>query len=249
MCGRFTLRASPKEVADLFSADVQLALLPRFNICPTQNVLAIRAGTADSASSMTRREAVELRWGLVPSWTKDPTIGNSLINARAETLATKPAFRNAFAQRRCLIPADGFYEWQKGQRSKQPFFVTRVDRRPFAFAGVHERWHHGELVIESCTIITTEANELLTPLHDRMPVILPERDFSTWLNTAERDTARLQLLLRPIQADELNVTRVGAFVNLPANDDPECIKATLTDPQPTKQRSNPQSRTLFDLNG
>ncbi|MFO0898004.1 MAG: SOS response-associated peptidase [Pirellulales bacterium] len=162
MCGRFTLRQVPHEWVK------QLALpifSPRYNIAPTQQVLAIRQREGI-------REAVELRWGLIPSWADDPKIGNRLINARAETVATKPAFRQAYKRRRCLILADGFYEWQKQGKTKQPYFIHRPDDQPFAFAGLWEWWKGNVLEIASCTIITTEANELMRPLHDRMPVIL-----------------------------------------------------------------------------
>jgi putative SOS response-associated peptidase YedK len=251
MCGRFTLRASAKDIADLFQVEVQLELLPRFNIAPTQEVLAIRAASSDAPSPA--REAVKLRWGLVPSWAEDPTIGNSLINARAETLATKPAFRKAFTSRRCLIVADGFYEWQKTSSGKQPFYVSRADGQPFAFAGLYERWRRGELSIESCTIVTTEANDFLRSLHHRMPVILPQSQHARWLDPHFADPDQLKGLLHSVPGDELDMRPVNPVVNRPNNDSPDCI-APFSAPapqapaaqKPTAKRSS-ETKTLFDL--
>lgn len=214
MCGRFTLRQVPQEWVK------QLALpifSPRYNIAPTQQVLAIR-----------QREGVcevsELRWGLVPSWADDPKIGNRLINARAETVATKPAFRKAFERRRCLILADGFYEWKKQGKAKQPFLIHRPEDQPFAFAGLWEWWKGNGLEIASCTIITTEANGMMQPLHDRMPVILDERDHDRWLDT-DQD---VQDLLRPAPVDLLEAYPVSTKVNSPANEGAELVGRAST---------------------
>jgi putative SOS response-associated peptidase YedK len=210
MCGRFTLRQVPYEWVK------QLALpifSPRYNIAPTQQVLAIRQ--RDGV-----REAVELRWGLVPSWADDPKIGNRLINARAETVATKPAFRKAYERRRCLILADGFYEWKKQGKAKQPYFIHRPDDQPFAFAGLWEWWKGNGLEIASCTIITTAANAMMRPLHDRMPVILDEQDHARWLDaTQEADD-----LLRPAPEELLEAYPVSTKVNSPANEGAELIQ-------------------------
>ncbi len=191
-------------------------LQPRYNIAPTQQVLTIRQREG-------LPEAVELRWGLIPSWADDPMIGNRLINARAETVATKPAFRRAYERRRCLILADGFYEWKKQGKAKQPYFIHRPDDQPFAFAGLWEWWKGNGLEIASCTIITTEANEMMRPLHGRMPVLLDERDYARWLDVAtEADD-----LLRPGAEDLLEAYTVSTKVNSPANEGVELAQATL----------------------
>ena len=249
MCGRFTLRASAKDIADLFSVEVQLELLPRFNIAPTQEVLAIRAIQGDAPALS--RQAVKLRWGLVPSWAEDPTIGNSLINARAETVAIKPAFRKAFAERRCLIVADGFYEWRKTASGKQPYYVTRADGQPFAFAGLYERWRRGELAIESCTIVTTEANEFLRSLHHRMPVILSPTQYDRWLDPSLVEPQQFQSLLQSLSCDELDMRPVSPVVNRPGNDSADCV-APFSAPPPEsapkqKSKRTSETKTLFDL--
>jgi len=166
----------------------------------------------------------ELRWGLIPPWSKDAKIGARMINARAETVASKPAFRSAVKRRRCLIPGDGFYEWQKIGSSKQPHLIRFADRRVFAFAGLWERWRpaHGDPV-ETCTIITTTPNDLIADYHDRMPVILPPSFFDEWLSAEPLPDARLTNLLRPFPQDEFEVFPVSTRVNKPSNDDPDCI--------------------------
>ena len=159
MCGRYTLRSNPKTVAEAFDlADIR-ALEPRYNIAPTQDVAAIRWKDG-------KRHLIFLHWGLIPSWADDPSIGNRMINARADGVADKPSFRSAFKKRRCLVVADGFYEWKKDGKSKQPFYVTLKSGKPFAFAGLYEHWRRGDQVIDSCTIITTEPNELMADIHD-----------------------------------------------------------------------------------
>jgi putative SOS response-associated peptidase YedK len=180
MCGRYTLAESPRKLAKRFDVP-ETPDLPfdgqRYNIAPTQQVPIVRQKDK-------KLEMVLAKWGLIPSWAKDMKIGNQLINARADTVATKPSFRSAFKSRRCLIPADGFYEWRKTEDGKQPFHIRMKDKEPFAFAGLWERWRpeEGEPV-ESCTIITTDANELMGPIHNRMPVILAPEDYATWLRT------------------------------------------------------------------
>ncbi|MGD8725986.1 MAG: SOS response-associated peptidase, partial [Gemmatimonadales bacterium] len=164
-------------------------------------------------------------WGLIPSWAKDPTIGNRMINARAETVATKPAFEGAFKHRRCLIPADGFYEWQKTGSRKQPYYIGRRDGSVFAFAGLWERWaDEGHDPIETFTIITTTPNDLLAPIHDRMPVILPTDRYDEWLDPANTETEALQSLLGPAPAADLTATPVSTYVNSPHNEGPECVR-------------------------
>jgi putative SOS response-associated peptidase YedK len=225
MCGRFTLRTPIKDVAELFDlsgfdpppAQRELA---RYNIAPTQEISAVRWDPQRHG-----REWAWLRWGLVPSWADDPAIGNQLINARAETVATKPAFRAAFRARRCLVPADGFYEWKRQDRGKQPYYIRLRDDRPFAFAGLYDRWHRGESVIESCTIITTDSNDLVGAIHNRMPVILDRPQFAAWLDPAIDDPRILTPLLVPYPAARMVAYPVSTNVNSPRFDAAQCIEA------------------------
>lgn len=217
MCGRFTLRSPAGVIVAQFGLRELAELAARYNIAPTQNVLAIRVDDATRAW-----QPAWLRWGLIPSWAKDEKIGAQLINARAETIAEKPSFRSAFKQRRCLVVADGFYEWKKSGRAKQPFHIRRRDQQPFAFAGLWERWRGGDGELETCTIITTEANELLRPLHDRMPVILAPRDYGEWLAPVANPEA-LQALLSASDAAELEVVPVNPVVNNARHDAPDCL--------------------------
>ena len=171
------------------------------------------------------RELVWLRWGLIPSWADDPAIGNRLINARAETAAQKLAFRAAMRQRRCLVVADGFYEWQRTGRQKVPYLIRMRDDRPFGFAGLWESWEGPDhSAVESCTILTTEANDLVCPLHDRMPVIIAPSDYDRWLDPAETNAQQLMPLLRPYPSDQMTAYAVNPLVNSPANDEPACIE-------------------------
>jgi len=206
------------DVAQAFGVTPEAAAPPLFNIAPTQTVAAVRAGTGGE------RELCQLRWGLIPSWADDAAIGSRLINARAETVATKPAFRQAFKSRRCLVVANGFYEWQKTGRRKQPFYIRLKDDRPFGFAGVWERWSKAGQPVESCTIITTEANELVSPIHDRMPVIVPPEAYDLWLSPDTAEIERLQSLLRPYRAGEMTAYPVGTQVNGPSYSAPDCIR-------------------------
>jgi len=218
MCGRYFLDAEAEELAGYFGLASIPALLPRYNIAPSQSVAAVRAGTGG-------RELAALRWGLVPAWSKEEKSSFSLINARAETVAEKPAFRNAFRRRRCLIPAAGFYEWQVRPGGKQPWCIRSSDGRPLAFAGLWEHWEgDAGRVVESCTIVVTEANETVRPIHERMPVILDPAAFDLWLDPNVRDPARLQPLLRPCPAARLSAYPVSRRINSPANDDPECLR-------------------------
>ncbi len=217
MCGRFTLTQAPSAIAhnlDLFDLS---AFTPRYNIAPTQPVMVARM-----APGKAERELTYLTWGLIPSWAKDPKIGAKLINARAETLSEKPSFRSAFKRRRCLVIADGFYEWQKQATGKQPMYFS-LDRQPFGFAGLWEHWQSADgSEVESCAIITTEANELMRPIHDRMPVILNPQNYDRWLDP-ESSSDRIQSLLCPYPAVEMSVYPVSAKVNNPRNEDAECI--------------------------
>ena len=211
MCGRFTQRADSKKIAKEFKVAEVPAVEARYNIAPTQDVLAVREG-GDG------REATYLKWGLVPSWAKDTSMGARLINARSETVTEKPAFRQAFTQRRCVIPSDGFYEWQRTGGRKQPFFFRMRDERPFGFAGLWERWEgEGGEVINSCAILTTQANEVLRPVHDRMPVILHPDDYELWLGGSARELGLVKEVLRPYPAEEMVGHAVGSGVNSPRN--------------------------------
>jgi putative SOS response-associated peptidase YedK len=219
MCGRFTLTDPDADLAVQFNLPEIPGMQPRYNIAPTQPVAAVRLA-AESAA----REMVLLHWGLIPFWAKDPGIGNRMINARSETAAEKPAFRAAFKRRRCLVVADGFYEWQKQNGWKQPFYIRMKDERPFAFAGLWEHWEgEGGNVVESCTLLTTKPNDLIRPLHNRMPVILHPRDYGLWLDVEIQDKEQLQPLLGPFPGDDMDAYPVSRFVNKPQNDDPRCI--------------------------
>jgi putative SOS response-associated peptidase YedK len=211
--------ASPGEtIAELFDLPDAPRLAPRYNIAPTQQVAAVRAAPDGS------RELVDLHWGLIPSWAKDRGMGARMINARAETLAEKPVFRAAFRSRRCLIVADGFYEWQKRGTRKQPYYIHRRNGAPFGFAGLWEHWRgEGSVALESCTIVTTTPNELLAPLHDRMPVIVAPQHYASWLDPGVRDTERLAEILQPLEDDVLEAYPVDLWVNNPRNDDARCI--------------------------
>ncbi len=218
MCGRYSLTSPVESVVQLFDLDTRPNLPPRYNIAPTQEVAVVRTeGGARSLGLM--------RWGLVPAWAKDPAIGQRLINARGETAADKPSFRSAFKRRRCLIPADGFYEWQaRGRGPKQPYRIARPDGGPFAFAGLWEAWRDGEGDERlTCTILTTEANRALREIHARMPVILGPDDYGPWLDVDGAAPAALQGLLEPVPEDWLAAYPVSTRVNNVKNDDPACI--------------------------
>lgn len=210
MCGRYTLRTKASDLAEVFRVLDAPDFSPRFNIAPTQMVLAVRQNGA--------REFVRLRWGLVPSWADDPAIGNRMINARSETVATKPSFRSAFKSRRCLIVADGFYELQKVGKAKQPFFIRMKDDRPFGFAGLWEHWERGEKPIDSCTIITTTPNDVTKAVHDRMPVIIAPDDYDRWL------TGEPAELLRPYPPENMEAFPVSTLVNSPKNESADCVR-------------------------
>jgi len=219
VCGRYTLKAPREAIAEAFDlADVP-QLLPRYNIAPTQAVPVVRLDQASGERGLSL-----LQWGLIPSWADDPAIGNRLINARAETVAEKPAFRTAFKKRRCLVVADGFYEWKR-ENGRTPYYFRLKDDSPFAFAGLWERWDKGEDPVESCTLLTCEANGVVAPVHDRMPVILKPEDYARWLDPEEqRRTEALVRLLAPLPDDWLSAQPVGKLVNNPRNEDPQCIE-------------------------
>jgi putative SOS response-associated peptidase YedK len=220
MCGRFTLTIDPAQLQEAFPwAVIPDNLPPRYNIAPSQPV-AVIPNTGDNTLSM-------YRWGLIPSWSRDPSIGDRMINARSESLAEKPSFRNAYKRRRCLILSDGFYEWKQNpdMKSKQPMYIRLKNARPFAFAGLWEVWHAPDgSEIRSCTIITTQPNSLLEPIHNRMPVILPTNAYNEWLVTDDRQPDQLNHLLVPYSSTEMMAFPVSKMVNRPEYESPELVQ-------------------------
>jgi putative SOS response-associated peptidase YedK len=244
MCGRYELHTQPAALALAFGVPFPPHMRPRYNIAPMQDVPVIRRTPTGES------EVVDVRWGLVPRWAKDPAIGNRMINARAETLADKPSFRTALKKHRCLIPADGFYEWkQTASGAKQPIHIGMRDGSPFAFAGLLERWLSpaGD-VLDTCTIITTQSNALLSPLHDRMPVIVAPVAFDRWLDVANEDTAAL---FAPYPADAMTYYPVSTRVNSVRNDDARLIVRVEEDAhaaapgEPEPPPSSPEQDSLF----
>lgn len=228
MCGRFALHHSVDEVVNRFQIQEVLFEFPaRYNIAPSQPVAAITQNGA--------RRLNAFQWGLVPRWAKDPSIGNRLINARAETLAEKPAFKSALKRRRCLIPADGFYEWQAQGKAKQPLHIHRADGALFAFAGLWEEWDAPDgSPLQTCTIVTGEPNELLRQVHHRMAVILRPDDEAAWLDPDLQDVPELMQILAPREDKALGMYPVSKRVNSPVYDAPDCITpATREDAAPT----------------
>ena len=218
MCGRFTLTMTDDEIEQLFEVEGVPKLPARHNVAPTQPVIGIRE-TPEGV-----REAALLKWGLIPHWSKDMGIGARMINARGETVADKPSFRTPFKRRRCLVPANGFYEWQERGGGKQPHYIHMQDGSPLAMAGLWDAWQQGEeAYIESCTIITTSPNDVVRPLHDRMPVILEPEDWSLWLDTSIEDASQLLPLLEPCPGEAMAAYPVSRHVNNPRNDDAKCI--------------------------
>ncbi len=218
MCGRYTLHTPGETVAEIFDVAESVELSPRYNIAPTQEVAVVGLNHEGT------RSLGLMRWGLIPSWAKDPSIGSRMINARSETAAEKPAFRSSFKKRRCLIPADGFYEWKKVGDRKQPFHIRLESAAPFGIAGLWSRWQGGEgEPIRSCTLLTTAPNELTAQVHDRMPVILPPAAYATWLNP-QTDALTLQSLLVSYPAEDMVAFPVTTMVGNPRNDSPRCIE-------------------------
>lgn len=226
MCGRFTLRTPLQLVLKIFGLEMHDSLTwkSRYNLAPTQEVLAIRQAKEGPL------EPVKFRWGLIPSWAKDTKLGASMINARSETISEKPAFRTAFKRRRCLVAADGYFEWQTTGKAKQPYYIHMADERPFAFAGLWESWSGPKEEplsepMETCTLITTSANATTAPVHDRMPVILPREVWDRWLDPEFEGKEQLLALLKPYEGDDLTLRPVSTLVNNPRNDKPEAIEA------------------------
>jgi len=226
VCGRFTLTSSAEQLAEHFEAPVDLELAPRYNIAPGQPVYVVRGA---------ERELALTRWGLVPHWASDPGLGQRMINARSETVAEKPAFRAAFRRRRCLLPADGFYEWAETGASKQPYHIQLHDEAPFGMAGLWESWQGAEgESLETCTILTTDAAPSIEHLHARMPVILGRADFACWLDPEIQKPQALLPLLAPVQSNRLRFHPVSTRVNQIRFDDAECL---LPVPEAPRQES------------
>jgi putative SOS response-associated peptidase YedK len=219
MCGRYTLTSSPETVAALFDLDVVPDYLPRYNVCPTQDAPVVRVLEPGAG-----RRLDLVRWGLVPFWADDPSIGNRMINARAETAADKPAFRDAFRRRRCLVVSDGFYEWRKEAGGKQPYWIHRPDGQPFAYAGLWSRWDKRGEPLDTFTILTREAHPAVASIHDRMPVVLERGAWAPWLDPSLGEKEALRDLLRRSTGAGLAMRRVSRRVNSPANDVPEVLE-------------------------
>lgn len=224
MCGRFYLDAPDELVLSYFGLEGGIHLLPRYNIAPSQDVPIIRQAGRD-------RELVMVRWGLLPAWSREEKTRYSMINARSDTVAEKPSYRQPFHKRRCLVPASGFYEWRKMFHGKQPYRIGRADEGLMALAGIWEHWEGNGKAIESCSIIVTDANERIRPIHDRMPVILDPDQFNDWLDPDNSDVNALQDMLQPYQDDEMSSWPVSTAVNSPANDDPRCKQAVDIEPE------------------
>jgi putative SOS response-associated peptidase YedK len=242
MCGRYTLTSSPQALRALLRYAEQPNFPPRYNIAPSQPIAIVRLVEGE-------RHFALVRWGLLPSWVKDPKTFTLLINARGESAAEKPAFRAAMKRRRCLIPADGFYEWQKAGERKRPFYVRAKSGKPLAFAGLWETWigPNGEEV-ETAAIVTTRANRALAAIHDRMPVIVPEEAFELWLNSAEVDATTAAALIAPAPDNLLEAYEISTAVNRTANDNPKLLEpagAVPPEPKPAVKRA-PAKRAKKD---
>ena len=248
MCGRYELHAHPAAIALAFGLPAPPELAPRYNIAPMQQVPIVRVNSHGA------RELAMVRWGLVPRWSKDPSIGAKMINARGETVRDKPAFRTAYRRHRCLLPASGFYEWQAREGAKQPMHIAMLDGAPFAFAGVAERWlgPDGE-PLDTCAIITTEANALLVAVHERMPVIVAPADYARWLDPTIADPADI---ISPYDAEAMRYTPVSTRVNAVRNDDATLIEPAASPPDeaalaeapaqaPPAPKKTPKQPTLF----
>lgn len=239
MCGRYRLTRKKEILAEHFGIEPPDNWQPRYNVAPAQDVPVIRQDRNEP-----RRIALTMRWGLIPFWSKDAKDGFKMINARSEGIAEKPAFKEALRKRRCLIPADGFYEWQKSGGKKRPFCFTLANETPFAFAGLWERWKDLEgKLIETCSIITTKPNKLTEDVHDRMPVILHPEDYDLWLDPGFQNVDALQAMLRPYEADQMKRFEVSSRVGKVENDDPEVIAPVESQSAPAEEP--PAQASLF----
>ncbi len=219
MCGRFTLSSKARILAEYFGIELQYELKPRYNIAPSQEILVIRQ------LPESKPDFCLMRWGLVPCWQKEEEIGTKWINARCESIHEKPLFKKLFQQKRCLIIADGFYEWQATHRLKIPYFINKKDHQPFAIAGLWDHWENKEgKSIDSCLLLTTDANPEVKSIHHRMPVILQKAQYSTWLNQENTKIEMLKSLLRPYLPQDLISHQVSTYVNSPKNDTTQCVE-------------------------
>lgn len=233
MCGRFTLTSSTQEIACLFGLKGVSPLAPKYNIGPGQCVFTIRQ--KEAAASY---EFAQLQWGFLPSWAESPSFGQRLINARSETVAVKPAFRRSFTSRRCLIFANGFYEWQIRPTGKQPFYITSTSGKPFGMGGIWERWKKNGRIVETCAVLTCEAHEAMRPVHQRMPVVIPQINYEEWLDQDRSDQKNLKSFLKPLTLEETTIYPVSTHVNHIRNDGPDC---TL----PSEESPKHSQRTMF----
>ena len=228
MCGRYTDTKRDKQfLVRMGIEQAEIDFVPRYNLAPTQDATIIVQGEHG-------RELKRARWGLIPFWARDEKIGHSLINARSETVESKPAFRHAYKKQRCLVLADGFYEWQKSASGKQPIYIRMQEGRPFAFGGLWERWREGERQVESFCIITVAPNDLCSKVCDRMPLIVPEADFAAWTDP-QTGPEQLTALLKPYCSDEMESFPVSPVVNSPANENPICIQRFTVTPIASQQ--------------
>jgi putative SOS response-associated peptidase YedK len=234
MCGRYAITTAPEAMRRLFGYPEMPNFPPRYNVAPTQPIPVVRMVEG-------KRQFALVRWGLLPSWVKDPNTFTLLINARGETVNDKPAFRNAMKRRRCLIPADGFYEWKRDGKAKRPYYIRRKDGEPFAFAGLWETWMgpNGEEV-DTAAIVTTDANHLLAPIHNRMPVILPPDAWEMWLDTGNVDAKTAVALIAPAQNELFEAYAIAPLVNRVANDGPE-VQMPYTAPEVANVASSPSA--------
>ena len=218
MCGRFTIYSSPEVIQDYFELTDLYPFIPSYNVAPSQTILAVRE------TENHQRVGVPLRWGLIPSWMKEENISSKLTNARVETVHEKPSFRKGFKSRRCLVVADGYYEWNQEITPKQPYYIHTKDNQLLAFAGIWEHWQNDEgKNIESCAIMTQDANQQLSQVHSRMPVIIDHEHFKLWLDTNNQDVDKLRKLLSSIPYPTMTVNKVSSKVNNPRFNSPECI--------------------------
>lgn len=232
MCGRFSLHANPEVIALAFKLGINPDWTARYNITPSSKILIVGGDPARG------RVAELFKWGLIPGWAKDAAIGNKLANARGETVDEKPSFRNAFKRSRCLIPASGFYEWKSVAGRKQPYYMHPLDAPLFAIAGITERWQGPDGVIETCAIITTGANGVMSNIHDRMPVILDARDHDVWLDPANQSVPALKQLLKPCAETTMAAYAVSTRVNAPKHDDAQLIEPL--EPEALKRAIDPE---------
>ena len=241
MCGRFTLHHSTEEVIDRFGVQETLfELTPRFNIAPTQQIAVVCQGVNQGANQGANQEAKRIltnyKWGLVPSWASDPQIGSKMINARAETLAEKPSFKKSLLTKRCLIPSDGFYEWQQEGKNKNPVYIQMKNQGLFAFAGLWDEWKSPDnTLLRTCTIITVEPNSLISKIHHRMAAILTKELENMWLDPSLKELDKLLEMLKPYSADEMEVFPVNKAVNNTSFDSPECIKPGVVERVPIQE--------------